>query len=106
LDQITSAELSEWEAYDRLDPIGSRGDNMRMAIIASQMVNSFRAAYGKEGIEMTTPEDYIPRFAEEDEEPEVKKQSVDEMKAQLLAIAHTSFKRVDPSKEKRILKDK
>ena len=62
MDQITSAELSEWEAYDRIDPIGEWRQDFRMAIMASLVTNSFRAAYGKEGIEMSTPEEFMPKY--------------------------------------------
>ena len=106
MDQITSAELSEWEAYDKIDPVGEWRSDLRMAIMASLMVNSFRGAYGKEGIEMTTPEEFMPKYIqdEEDEQPKVKKQSVEDMKQALLAIAGTKYKKVDPTKEKRVLK--
>lgn len=54
----------------------------------SVITNLARAAWGKKGCEMTTPEDFMPRWGEEHQKKEEpKKQSVGDMKKILQGIA-------------------
>jgi len=87
LDELTSVQLSEWEAYDRLDPIGEWRADFRTASLISQVVNIARTIWGKRSVEMTAPLDYMPEWDRSEEEP--KRQSVEEMKQILLGIAGT-----------------
>ena len=65
---VTSAEFSEWMAYDQLDPFGNVRGDMQAGIIAAQVGG------GK-------PSDYMPKF----DAPRV--QQVNEMKAKMMGFA-------------------
>lgn len=39
LDQISSSELSEWMAFDAIDPFGEARADLRAGIVASSVVN-------------------------------------------------------------------
>jgi len=95
MDRLTSAQISEWEAYSRLDPIGSWRDDYRMAYISSVITNLMISVYGRTNAKLTTPNDFMPNWGiEEGSEQEVKKQSVEEMKQILLSIANAQNKKV------------
>jgi hypothetical protein len=97
LDQLTSKQISEWEAYDRIDPIGSWRDDFRIAKLESLLVNIVQQLYtdtkkGKKP-EVTSPLDFMVDWdGSKDKEP--KKQSVEEMKQILLSIASAQNKKV------------
>lgn len=91
LDQLTSVQLSEWEAYDKLDPIGTWREDYRMAHICSLLANIHNASNTKEGETplRTAPIDFMPVWDEaERDRIEIisKKQSVEEIKSGLLAV--------------------
>jgi hypothetical protein len=48
LDQISSAQLSEWEAYDRIDPIGTFREDIRTSQILALLNNMYNMIYTKE----------------------------------------------------------
>ena len=96
---MTSEQLSEWEAYDKLDPIGTWREDFRMAYLASLITNIARSVHGKQGTTMTTLEDFMPDWAGERKEVEPKKQSVDEMKQLLLSIASNQNKKLNRRKQ-------
>jgi hypothetical protein len=82
LDTITSSQLSEWEVFDRLEPLGAWREDYRMAYLAMTMVNIARQVYDKHP-RMTTVEDHMPSWNREYKE----EQSVEEMKIALSMIA-------------------
>lgn len=90
--QLTSQQLSEWEAYDRLEPIGGLATDYRMAIILSEITNLFRWAWGKEGAKRSTPMDFFPDWYGEKEKEEIKKQTPEEMKHIMLGIPGIKYK--------------
>ena len=63
-----------------------RGD-LRMAIFCSHVTNIARTVWGKKGVEMTTPKDFLPNFDKDDPALKPKEQSVDEQKTILQLIA-------------------
>jgi hypothetical protein len=65
LDQLTSLQLSEWEAYDKLDPIGTWRDDFRMAYLSSLVTNLTISVNGKKGAKMTSPIDFLPDWADQ-----------------------------------------
>jgi hypothetical protein len=85
--------LSEWEAYDRIDPIGTWREDFRMAYLSSLVTNLVISVHGKKGAKTTSPMDFMPDWGEE-KSKEPKKQSVEEMKEILLGIAKMQNKRV------------
>ena len=94
MDQLTSRQLSEWEAYDRLEPIGQRRDDYRMAILSSLIVNLTRQVHGKKGVKMTTPEDFVPDWGGDRKEVGPLKQSTEEQKKILLGIVKAHNKSI------------
>lgn len=76
--------MSEWEVYDRLDPIGTWRDDYRLAFVCALLSNLTLSVYGKRGTKMTLPTDFMLEWDLEKKEP--KKQSVEEMKKILLGI--------------------
>jgi hypothetical protein len=76
---LTSSQLSEWEAYDRIDPIGSWRDDFRMAYLASVMTNLTIGVHGKKGTKQTPLIDFMPDW-DITAPKEVKKQSIEDMK--------------------------
>lgn len=93
MDQLTSAQLSEWEAYDKLDPIGTWRDDYRMAYLASMITNLVISIHGKKGAKHTVPLDYMPKWDAE-KESIVRKQTPEEMKELLLDLAKMHNKNV------------
>jgi hypothetical protein len=85
--------LSEWEAYDRIDPIGTWREDFRMAYLSSLVTNLVISVHGKKGAKTTSPMDFMPDWGDE-KSKEPKKQSVEEMKEILLGIAKMQNKRV------------
>ena len=84
LDSLTAQQLSEWEASDRLEPLGEWRADYRLAFLSSTVWNIAIRLYGKKGAKMTKPKDFFiewDRDPNEKEEP--KRQSVEEMKKTL-----------------------
>jgi hypothetical protein len=86
LEQLTSEQISEWQAYDRLDPIGTWRNEFGLAMIASIITNLTISVHGKKGTKLTTAEDFLPKWGE-DEEEKIKQQSMEEMKEFMLSFA-------------------
>lgn len=86
--------MSEWEAYNTLDPIGTWRDDYRMAVLDSLLVNIVNKLYTEKGHKpvVTTPLDFMPKWNEE--EREVVQQSVEEMKQIMMAVAGAQNKKV------------
>jgi len=81
---LTLKQLQEWEAMDRIDPIGSWRDDFRMSILASTVTNLAIGIHGKKDTKPSTPAEFMPDWV--GEPVEVKKQSPQEMKAILLSL--------------------
>lgn len=105
MSQLTSAQLSEWEAYDRLDPIGSWRQDYNYAQIASIITNIVNSIYCKEGSEpvLTTVVDFMPIWDKEERKKieqkrnkdNIVRQSAEDMKSTLMAFAREHNKRVE-----------
>ena len=95
MDQLSSKQISEWEAYDRIDPIGTWRDDFRLAKIESLITNIVQQLYAKKGStpKLTTPIDFMVDWTG-DKVVEPKKQSVEDMKSILLGIAGSQNKKV------------
>ena len=89
LDELTSAQLSEWEAYCRLEPFEEQRADYRNAQMCSIVVNIAISMWGKKGVKITTPSNFMPEWDYEEDipMPEVPKQSVEEMADILRSIA-------------------
>lgn len=80
MDQLTSTQLSEWEAYNRLEPIGRYRDDYRTALLCAVVANITR----KKGTKLATIDDFMLNW--DTEQPKKRKQSLSEMKTILLTI--------------------
>ena len=105
MDQLTSRQISEWEAYDRIDPIGSWRDDFRIAKVESLITNIVQQLYAKKGSKpvTTTVVDFMPDW-DNSRDTEPKKQSVDEMKNILLGLADKQNKREDKRSKPPVVK--
>jgi len=100
LDELTSVQLSEWEAYDTLDPVGKWRDDYHAAFIISEVTNIVKDLHGEKGAKRSTPSEFMPKWNNEDAKKEIKKrgkdpsksQSVDEMKQFMTAFASAQNK--------------
>ena len=95
MDQLTSVQLSEWEAYSRIDPIGSWREDFRVAQLQSLIMNIVNVLYSKKGIRpaITSPMDFMPDWSGDNvKEPE--KMSTEEMKQRLLSIARIQNRKI------------
>ena len=95
MDYLTSAQLSEWEAYDRLDPIGSWTDDFRTARLMTLIINITRALYPKKGHkpEFLTPDEFMPDWTGDEKEEIIKQQDPEEMKQIFQAIVRAQNKK-------------
>ena len=93
LDELTSSQLSEWEAYNRLDPIGTWRDDFRMAFLAMTMTNLTIDVHGKKGAQHVSMEDFIPNW-DATAPAEVKRQTVEEMKKVFKDIVQSQNKKM------------
>jgi len=101
---LNSRQLSEWEAYDRLDPIGEWRDDLRFAQLMSLLTNIVTRIFAKKGqsVKDSTPADFMPDWDKlalgEVDTGGGKVQSVEEMKRILLDIARVQNKSVERGK--------
>jgi len=96
LDSLTSRQLSEWEAYDRLDPIGTWRDDFRLAYLSSLITNIAICVHGKKGAKHTIPMDFMLDW--DVKEKKINVQSVEEQKRILMDIFGEHNKRVASGK--------
>lgn len=92
LNQLTSRQVTEWLAFNELEPIGDWRADYRTAMLISVMVNIARAVWGSSGKrEMTSPLDFLPDWSGEERStrPTTQRpaQTVEEMKEVLKNIA-------------------
>jgi len=98
---LTSTQLTEWQAYDRLEPIGEERGDFRMAFLSALITNIVRKIWGTKGCKMTVPSDFIPEWDRDpDEELIREKQSVSQMKEILFGIAEKQNKKVQKKEER------
>jgi len=97
LDELTSTQLSEWIAYDKIDPLGDWREDYRFSFLSSLITNLAIRTHGEKGAKLTTVEDFM--FVWDPAEMEDKKeQGIEEMKKLLLSFA--------PKKEPRKMRNK
>jgi hypothetical protein len=94
LTELTSVQLSEWEAYDRLDPLGTWREDFRLAYLCSLVTNLVISTHGKTGAKHTLPTDFMLDWDLEKKKGVVKQQTVEQMKEVLFEIAKTHNKKL------------
>lgn len=58
LAELTSKQISEWQAFDRISPIGQERDDFHFSFLASLITNLAIRIHGKEGAKLTSVEDF------------------------------------------------
>lgn len=90
---LNAIQLTEWEMYNRLDPIGEVREDFRMAMLESLITNiAIKWAAGKKQVKLTEITDFLPQW-DQPTEKEVKVQSLEEMKKALMEIARSQNKK-------------
>lgn len=93
LSQLSSSEITEWYAYDKLEPIDS--EQWGWAVLCSVVSNIAISIYGKDRKKYTTPEDFLLKgsgLEKHTKESEI--QTVEEQKQILLNIAKIQNEKV------------
>jgi hypothetical protein len=107
LAELTSVQLSEWQAYDKLDPIGRWRDDFHTAQLSSLIINIVNALYHdpKQGKPKDTiPMDFMPMW--DNESAEIRNtvqeiQTSEQMRETVLEIARIQNLKVEREKMKR-----
>ena len=91
---MTAYELAEWEAYDKLDPIGTWRTDFNSAQLQSLILNIVNQLYAPKGKkpEVTTPIDFMPDWTG-DRVDEKKKSTPQDILALFQGIAATQKKK-------------
>jgi hypothetical protein len=99
LDDLTSAQLSEWQAYESLEPFGEWRADYRIGQLCALVLNIAKAVAGEKGKYMpSNADDFMlseqidQQWAEEDKLEQQPVQTIEEMKKALYAIAQYSKK--------------
>jgi hypothetical protein len=78
LEMLSSHQIAEWMAYNKIEPFGERSAWLQTGIIASVIANAHRGKKGK----VFKPEDFMPSFEVEETKP----QSMEEQRGVLKQI--------------------
>lgn len=104
MDQLTSSQISEWEVYDKLDPIGSWRDDYQTAALLALITNLANSIYGKKGeIKTVTALDFMPDWDISNKKKKQSGMSQEELSMNILS-AFKSIKKREESKEKLLKK--
>lgn len=102
MEKLTSSQLAEWYAFDRLDPIGKARDDFRISYLATIVTNLAIAINGKKGTKPKEVKDFILDW---DSGKEKGTQSPEEMKRIFMDIAAMNKKKEEKVRDnKRIPK--
>ncbi len=101
MDKLTSRQISEWEAYDRIDPIGEWRAEFREARLEALITNIVQALFPKKGTVPTSinPLDLMPDWTGDKEQQG--KQTVEQQKQILMAFARDQNKRVEREEQRK-----
>lgn len=101
MDQLTSQQIAEWEAFNTIDPIGKWRDDFNIAKLESLLVNIVQQLYAKKGAipVVTSPIDFMMDWADEREPKDSGKQSVETMKQILTSFATSHNKNIKKQKK-------
>lgn len=80
LDELSSSQLAEWIAFYQLEPWGEERADLRAGIVASTIANVNRSPKRKKPY---APEDFMPRFEDEEDPEETAARLMAQMKAAL-----------------------
>lgn len=85
---LTAEQLMEWEAYDRLEPIGDERIELHIAVLCATVTNLFKRALGTKGTKLSSPLDFLICWDKDpqQEEAPVPVQSIEEQRKVLMEI--------------------
>jgi len=90
---LTAEQITEWQAYDALDPIGSWRGDFQASLICSVFQNIAQAVWGgRDKKDFSTPFDYLPDWDGAKKRKNAAKQkfenpqAVEEMKEIMMAL--------------------
>jgi len=96
---LTMDQILEWEAYDRMDPIGNWREDFRMAYLATVITNLAIKLHTKSG-KLTTLTDFLPVWDQGDKSSK-STQTADQMKNILMGIANSVNKKIESKERKK-----
>lgn len=97
---LTSSQITEWQAFDRIYPIGEDRADYRISYLSSLITNLFIQVYGKKGAKLTLPSEYDFKWGGVPEE-EAKQREIDSIKHFFLSFASAQNRRVEKEEEKK-----
>ena len=71
LDVLSAKQIQEWEAFDRVQPIGGKRLDFYFAFLMTSIHNLAISVHGKKGAKQFEFEDFIPNWVGTKEEPKV-----------------------------------
>lgn len=83
LARVDSDELTEWMAFDRLEPVGTARIEQQLAVLSAMFANAHRDPK-KTGA--FSAEDFLPRSPEERQEFDQRRKLAEDLKAALGAL--------------------
>jgi hypothetical protein len=97
VEHLNAYQLAEWEAYDKIDPIGEWREDFRFAKLTSLIQNLVFAIYcGKgETPKAVTILDEMPDWTGEKKAAQVQGQTQEQIKQTLLNIAAIKFPKIN-----------
>lgn len=90
--------MMEWEAFDKVQPIGGKRWDFYFARILMTLTNIAVASHGKKGSKLFDLKDFWPNWTGEEDEPEV--MAEDEIKKFFIEFAKEHNKTVRKQKQR------
>lgn len=94
LDVLSAKQLSEWEAFNRIQPIGQRRFDIYFSEMMATIHNAVIGFSGTKNPKWCKPEDFLPNWTGIKEESNIQEMSVQQMKNVLVAFAEQHNKTV------------
>lgn len=107
LDTLTADQIIEWQAYDRLDPIGSFRHDFLMALLISKITNIVNSIYCKKNQPptLTSPLDFLPDWSGEKKVAQQKKQTPAEIRDAMMSFANSHNKVIEKAEMLKMKQD-
>ncbi|MFH1619217.1 MAG: DUF4035 domain-containing protein [bacterium] len=83
LSRMPSYELTEWMAYDKIDPFGQERADLRNGVLCALIANRFEMLGKKGRRRRYKPADFMPKFGKERDSSETMLQKVKQLNAML-----------------------
>lgn len=109
IEKLTASQLSEWYAFNSLEPIGEHRADYRVSYLASLITNLAIRINGKKGDKLSSVKDFLFEWDSESSTKGTGTQSIEEMKSvfnQIAAAGRISGKDKKRLEERRTHKPK